>query len=53
MPEFSYRAADNAGRLLEGRIDASDADAATRQLRAQGAGNGPDADAGNTGGGRY
>ena len=36
MPEFSYRAADSAGRLLEGRIDASDSDAATRQLRAQG-----------------
>jgi general secretion pathway protein F len=36
MPEFSYRAADNVGRLLEGRIDASDAEAATRQLRAQG-----------------
>lgn len=36
MAEFSYRAADTAGRLIEGRIDAADANSATRQLRAQG-----------------
>jgi len=36
MPEYSYRAADTAGRMLEGRMESSDLDAATRQLRVQG-----------------
>lgn len=36
MPEFSYRAANAAGKITEGRVAAPDRDAALRQLRAQG-----------------
>lgn len=33
MPDFAYRAANAAGKLLDGRIDAANRDAALRQLR--------------------
>lgn len=36
MPEFSYRAANPAGKITEGQLSATDRDAALRQLRAQG-----------------
>lgn len=36
MPDFAYRAANAAGKLVDGHIDASDQDAALRQLRSQG-----------------
>lgn len=36
MPEFDYRAASAAGKLVDGRIDAGSPDAAMRQLRSQG-----------------
>ncbi len=36
MPDFAYRAADAAGKLFEGRIDAANKDVALRNLRNQG-----------------
>lgn len=36
MPEFSYRAANAAGRVSEGRLAAANLDAASRQLRSLG-----------------
>lgn len=36
MPEFSYRAANASGRVSEGRLDAPNLDAASRQLRSLG-----------------
>lgn len=36
MPDFAYRAANPAGKLLDGRIGAANRDAALRQLRSQG-----------------
>lgn len=35
MPDFAYRAANPAGKLLDGRIGAANRDAALRQLRSQ------------------
>lgn len=36
MPEFAYRAANAAGAMVDGRVEAAGRDAALRQLRAQG-----------------
>ena len=36
MPEFAWRAADAAGQMTEGRVEAASAHAATRQLRERG-----------------
>jgi general secretion pathway protein F len=36
MPEFAYRAANGAGAMVDGRVEAVGRDAALRQLRAQG-----------------
>jgi len=36
MPEFDYRAASAAGKLIDGRVDAGSQDAVLRQLRSQG-----------------
>ncbi|MDB5947215.1 MAG: type secretion system protein [Ramlibacter sp.] len=36
MPEFAWRAADAAGQMSEGRVEAASAHAATRQLRERG-----------------
>ena len=36
MPEFAYRAANGAGAMVDGRIEAAGRDAALRSLRAQG-----------------
>jgi general secretion pathway protein F len=36
MPEFAYRAANTAGAMVDGRIEAAGRDAALRSLRAQG-----------------
>lgn len=36
MPEFAWRAADAAGQMTQGRVEAASAHAATRQLRERG-----------------